>query len=229
MRYLDKERALVEMAAGRKVLHLGCVGFADPALRAAAVASPEAARETARHSLHARLCEVADVWGVDACEAGVAALQGIDGLGHLLAGDVEELDRLPLDETFDLIVAGDILEHVSNPGRMLDGLKRFCRPDTRLVLTTPHAYGLPNYLRFLAGRLDEGPEHVMIFGARHLRNLLERHGYRVLEVDSCHQPHARRGGRLFGLGRAFLRHRPRLGGTLFVVAVPGWSAAAKGW
>jgi len=76
-------------------------------------------------------------------------------------GDVERLDELPVDQKFDTVIAGDIIEHLSNPGQMLAGIKRFCGSDTRVIITTPNAFGAPNYLRYSAGRFREGAEHVM--------------------------------------------------------------------
>jgi SAM-dependent methyltransferase len=218
MRFLDKEAAILEAARGLKVLHLGCVGFADPALRAQAVASPESARRVAEASLHGALCRVSDAWGIDFCREAIDIFERLGIFSRLFHGNAEKLEEVDLEQTFDLIIVGDLIEHLSNPGRMLEGIKRFCTRDTRIILTTPHAMGLPNYLRFLLGRADDGPEHVMTFSARHLENLLERHGYEVEEMATCHQPHARKKGALFTTGTLFMRRFPRLGGTLYAVA-----------
>jgi len=209
MRYLEKKAAILEMARGRKVLHLGCVGFTD---------LPVSDRvELARQTLHYSLTQSADVIGVDYSAAVVRDYERLGIFTNILVGNVEALGDLPLNQTFDLVIAGDIIEHVSNPGLMLDGIKRFCRADTRIVITTPHAFGLPNYLRFLVGRFRDGAEHVSTYHMENLDCLLARHGYVVEEMATCHQPAAKQLG-VFRLGKAILERFPKLGGTLFVVA-----------
>ena len=82
----------------------------------------------------------------------------------------------------------------------------------------PHAFGLANYLRFLFGRFRDGAEHVMTFNSENMRNLLERHGYEIEQLDTCYQVHARRYRLLFFLGSTLFKAIPKLDGTLFVVA-----------
>jgi 2-polyprenyl-3-methyl-5-hydroxy-6-metoxy-1,4-benzoquinol methylase len=209
MRYLEKEAAILEMARGQRVLHLGCVGFTD-------LTANERIR-LAHKTLHYLLTQCAEVVGVDLSAAVVREYERLGIFSNILIGNVERLSDLALNQTFDLIVAGDIIEHVSNPGLMLDGIKRFCRLGTRIVITTPHAFGLPNYLRFLAGRFRDGMEHVATYNMQNLAALLARHGYLVEEMATCYQPRARPHG-LFILGKLLLRRVPQLGGTLFVVA-----------
>ena len=74
-------------------------------------------------------------------------------------GNVEDIERIP-GAPFDVIVAGDILEHMDGPGKALGNLRRFLEPTGHLVVSVPNAFGLPNYLRFLAGRFIDSPEHV---------------------------------------------------------------------
>jgi hypothetical protein len=62
---------------------------------------------------------------------------------------------------------------------------------------------------------------VLCFNPITLAQLLARHGYEVIEADACHEAFARQAhGRLFSLGRAFLRRFPRFGGTLIFIARP---------
>ena len=101
---------------------------------------------------------------------------------------------------------------------MVTGILRFCDDRTRVIITTPHAFGLANYLRFLFGRFRDGAEHVMTLNGENIRNLLERHGYEIDQLDTCHQVHARRYRLLFLLASTLFNAFPKLGGTLFVVA-----------
>jgi hypothetical protein len=196
------------------VLHLGAVGATCQPLAAKIAAAPR--------STHARLTEVATrCVGVDIDRAGVEALSERGIFENLLWGDVLKLrrDDIPLPR-IDFVVAGDILEHLSAPGEMLDAVRGMSDPTTRLVLTTPNCLGLPAFLRYLGGRALEGPDHKVSFNVYSLGNLLSHHGWRVESIKTCYQADASRlNGRLImSAGKLALTRWPSLGGTLFVVA-----------
>jgi 2-polyprenyl-3-methyl-5-hydroxy-6-metoxy-1,4-benzoquinol methylase len=210
MKYLAKEEAIISAARDKRVLHLGCVGMSD--------ATYEDRVASAQKSLHAQLSAVSDVVGIDISRQVIDEFARTGVFRNILVGDVEKLEAVPLQGPFDVVVAGDIIEHITNPGAMLEGLKRFLTSSTRIIITTPHAFGLPNYLRYVAGRFSEGAEHVLSFNGITLQQMLERHDYEVEEIHTCYQPHAKLKGITFRLGRAFFRRFPRFGGTLYVVA-----------
>ena len=86
--------------------------------------------------------------------------------------NVEEL--LPFeDESFDVVVAGELLEHVRDPERLVADARRLLRPGGRLVGSVPNAFRLPNRLRFLAGLPPErDPTHLHMFTPREVEALL---------------------------------------------------------
>ncbi len=172
----------------------------------------------APQTLHSKLTEAADTIGIDRSDDVIAEYRLLGIYENIVSGDVERLENIPVEGIFDVVVEGDIIEHLSNPGAMLTGILRFCDDHTRVIITTPHAFGLPNYLRFLFGRFRDGAEHVMTFNGENMRNLLDRHGYEIEQLDMCHQVHARRYRLLFFLGSTLFKAIPKLGGTLFVVA-----------
>ena len=52
-------------------------------------------------------------------------------------GDAEDFD---LGRTFDLVVAGDIIEHLANPGGLLTSAARHMHSDSLAVITTPNPF-----------------------------------------------------------------------------------------
>jgi SAM-dependent methyltransferase len=86
--------------------------------------------------------------------------------------DVEQ--PLPFeDESFDVVVAGELLEHVRDPGRLVAEARRLLRPGGRLVGSVPNAFRLMNRLRFLAGLPPErDPTHLHMFTPRDVAALL---------------------------------------------------------
>jgi 2-polyprenyl-3-methyl-5-hydroxy-6-metoxy-1,4-benzoquinol methylase len=208
--YHSKEPYLLERVKGRTVLHLGCVGETDAAL--------EDRVQAARNSLHQQITTTAaNVVGIDYSRDVIERYRA-DGLfTNILWGDVEHLEDVPLEQTFDVIVAGDIIEHLSNPGLFLSGVRRFARPDTQFILTTPNAFGLPAFVRYARNKFREGAEHVLCFNAENLANLLQRHGWTIDDCFTCYQGRST-AHTLFRFGKWLLQAFPKFGGTLGVTA-----------
>jgi 2-polyprenyl-3-methyl-5-hydroxy-6-metoxy-1,4-benzoquinol methylase len=152
----------------RRVLHLGCTNWPYTS-------------EMLRHGslLHTRLQAVArDLHGVDADQHGLDALAAL-GMRQLHRGDLEHLEDVPLDGTFDVIVAGEIIEHLANPGLFLRGVQRFLRRDSTLIITTVNAYcGFRMVQYALRGRGGERepvhPDHVAYYSYATLSKLVTR-------------------------------------------------------
>lgn len=206
MKYQSKHEAILSLCRNKRVLHLGCVGNNDYGTEHKVAASPS--------TLHMKLSAIADVTGVDISEDAIVEYRRSGICNNILVGDVEKLEALDLNPTFDVVVIGDLIEHLSNPGHMLDGVRTICRPDTIVILTTPHAFGLAPFLRHLTGRFEEGLQHVMTFNEKNLRHLVTRHGFRVAESGTCYQEESINTSAAFALGKKLFERFPQLGGTL---------------
>ena len=111
-----------------------------------------------------------DVVGVDVDREALAeaAKLGIE----TRRADVDE--PLPFsDESFDVVVAGELLEHVRDPQRLVMEARRVLRAGGTFVGSVPNAFRLKNRLRFLAGRKPEtDPTHLHMFSPRDVEALL---------------------------------------------------------
>jgi hypothetical protein len=211
-KYAGKTELLERYAAGRSVLHLGAVGetYGDTQWRV----------DHSGSSVHAKLTAVADrCIGVDVDEPAVTELTERRVFDNLICADVTRLRRADVAlDRIDVIVVGDTIEHLSNPGDLLDAMSEFADEGSQVLLTTPNALGLMIFLRHLRGDVVEGFDHVCSFNQFSLANLLARHGWQIDELWTCYQDFAAgRGGLAFRAGRAVFRLQPRLGGTLFAV------------
>lgn len=209
--YINKDEEIVRMCKGKRVLHYGCVGFTDCA--------PERKIILAKNSLHAKLSAVCDCVGIDYDKGVIEEMRNAEIFDNVIYGNVEKLSEIENDiGKFDVIVAGDIIEHLSNPGLMLDGTKQFLKEGGDFVVSTPNSFGVPAYLRFLRGKFVEGDEHVLCFNPITLKQLLNRHGFKVDLADSCYQGIAnKKYGMKFKFLRNMLERFPKLGGTLLYV------------
>jgi 2-polyprenyl-3-methyl-5-hydroxy-6-metoxy-1,4-benzoquinol methylase len=104
---------------------------------------------------------------------------------------IVDIDRgLPFcNDVFDVVFAGEIIEHVLDVDFFLDEIKRVLAPGGYLVLTTPNLASLGRRMLLLLGKspfidvsLSGGAGHVRYFVKDSLVNLLKNHGF---ELDSC--------------------------------------------
>jgi SAM-dependent methyltransferase len=179
-----------EMCTGKKVLHLGCTNY------------PYTEDAIEKHMLlHFELEKVAtDLYGLDFDQKGINILRAA-GAKNVFQGDLEKLEAVDLNETFDVIVAGEMIEHLNNPGLFLEGIKRFMNPETVLLLTTINAYCGMRFvwygLRGKRGRVEfVHPDHVAYYSYSTLKLLLERHNMHVetflfYDIGREHRPHNR--------------------------------------
>ena len=90
--------------------------------------------------------------------------------------DVDEPLPFP-DESFDTVVAGELLEHVRDPERLVAEVRRVLRRGGTFVGSVPNAFRLKNRLRFLLGRAPEDdPTHLHMYSPRAVSALLEGFG-----------------------------------------------------
>jgi 2-polyprenyl-3-methyl-5-hydroxy-6-metoxy-1,4-benzoquinol methylase len=108
---------------------------------------------------------------------------------EVLVGDVETME-LPFEEgSFDVVLCGDLVEHLRDPGAFVARVRPLLRAGGRLVLSTPNVANWANRLGLLAGRWsysDRGildRTHVHLFTRRTLVATLDQAGFRVLTVD----------------------------------------------
>jgi SAM-dependent methyltransferase len=160
---------LTEFAEGRRVLH---VGFADERRM-------EDKLERGRW-LHERLREAASsLVGLDVSEEGVrwAREHGFEAYA-VDAQSPEAVAALGL-EPAEVVIAGEVIEHLDAPGPFLQAMRKVLEPAGVLVLTTPNAYRLLNFLSPATRVEFIHPDHTAWHSPHTLRNLLERNGWQV--------------------------------------------------
>jgi len=183
---------LEAVGAGKRVLEIGCSsGYLAKPLR-------ERGNTVVGVELDADAARDAEQW----CE-------------QVIVGDIEAT-TLPLDPaSFDVILCGDVVEHLRDPAAVLAELRPLLKPGGALVLSTPNIANWAMRLSLLAGRwryTDRGfldRTHVHFFTRATLVEAVERAGYRVRRVDFTVPVPGDRDA-LDAVGRAVGRLRPTL-------------------
>lgn len=169
---VDRIDFLVGEARTKRVIH---VGFVDTGCRTL--------HQRKNAWLHAHLDEVASsLVGIDVDEIGVKDAEAAGYEAYTAdCRDSEQLTALGI-EPAQLVIAGEVIEHIDDPGAFLDGLQALVAPGGRLIVTTPNAYGLFNVVASLAHREINHPDHVLMFTWQTLTNLASRYGWAPVET-----------------------------------------------
>lgn len=92
-----------------------------------------------------------EVYGLDYANSGldIARRHGIT----VLSGDLNSDPLLPFaNESFDIVICKDILEHLLDPLTVMKEVRRVLRDGGYVVVSVPNHFCLPMRLRMLAGR-----------------------------------------------------------------------------
>ena len=165
----NRNKYLSRLASGLDVLDVGCVNHNLNQYRDGGW-------------LHEDLKRVAkSVIGIDYEADCIKTLQA-EGYDVICA----DATNFNLGDSFDLIIAGEILEHLGNTDGFLSCARKHLRSSGKLVITVPNAGSL-NYAvqNIFYGHEVDNPDHCCLYSETTLRRLLERHGLEVESVGYC--------------------------------------------
>lgn len=162
-----KIKFFVKYSKDKDVLDIGCVAH-----------DPESYKS--KYWVHNALKQVSrSLMGIDLYENGVAYLQELGF--NVVTADAQCFE---LGRKFDVIVAGDLIEHIEDFHGFLESCKKHMHKDSRLLISTPN----PWYWRFiikaaLSAEISNNPEHTCWLCVRTLRQLVNRHGMDIGEIQ----------------------------------------------
>ena len=153
----------------RRILDIGCVAHTID-------------RMNSPLWLHGQLAEVASSCvGVDVNGLGIRAMQdrGFDAIEHdLQLGPGPLAERAP----FDVIVAGEVFEHVVDLGMLFRTATDLLRPGGSLIITTPNPYSPRRIWAGQRGIVFENVDHIAYAFPSGIAEIAERHGMRLTEM-----------------------------------------------
>jgi 2-polyprenyl-3-methyl-5-hydroxy-6-metoxy-1,4-benzoquinol methylase len=128
----------------------------------------------------------ASVVGIDVAEAALRRARELDPRLDLRLVPFDGEWELA-DASFDVVWAGEVIEHVADTAAWLSEVRRVLRPGGRLLLSTP-AHGRLAMLRLalsaraLAEHFDPRGEHLRFYTRATLRELLEDFRFEAVDV-----------------------------------------------
>lgn len=112
------------------------------------------------------------------------AVYGIDPMSEIVDQyhSRQSAEDFVFNMQFDSIWALDLIEHLSNQGLFLDNVRKNLKPDGKFIVTTPNCFNLFNFTEKITKyEPTTNKEHTCYYNHRTLRQLLERHGFEIVE------------------------------------------------
>lgn len=156
---------LTKVVAGRKILDVGVVAHTREAID-----DPDWLHGHLRRSASQCL-------GVDILEESVAFLLS-QGFNVRLA----DITQQPLDERFDVITAGEVLEHIGEPARFMKHCSMMLEPKGRLLVSVPNPWYINVILKNLrkSSMFVDSADHVAWYDANAIYELAQRNGLELV-------------------------------------------------
>lgn len=162
---------ILRLCESKKVLHIGCADIPFTLQRGDNLLHKRLLKITAHHLL----------WGLEKDAEGVKLLRNM-GFDHIIQGDAENVAPELVAEDFDIILAGEIIEHTSNPGQFLDTVATLMTTKTQLILTTVNASSIRQLFHSLLREEKVHEDHNYYFSYRTLMQLLAKHDLKCQEI-----------------------------------------------
>ncbi len=167
----DRVAFIVSRCRGKRVLDIGCVAH-------------DIERMTSPEWLHGQVVEAASTClGVDVLPEGVDFMReaGYDVVHHdLSSGPGPVADAGP----FDVIVAGELIEHVPSVDMLFASASELLAADGQLIITTPNPWAPHRVTAGQRGDCWENVDHILFAFPSGLAELAERHGLVLAEATT---------------------------------------------
>lgn len=95
---------------------------------------------------------------------------------------VMNAENITLNHKFDYIVAGEIIEHLSNPGLFIESAKNHLKDRGKIIITTPNISSIFLYILVVVFDQTQDPTHTYYFDKKNLEVLIGRFDLQVTSV-----------------------------------------------
>ena len=162
----------VRLCTHKNVLHLG---FADYPFTEGKIKNNQL--------LHLHLKAVTDkLYGIDIEERAVTMYKQLTGDESVSAMDINDIPD-NIFKQFEVIVAGEILEHLSNPLSLISKLESKMKKGQTLLITVPNYLALDNIAATLHSKESVHPDHYWYFSPYTILKLFDNSIWEMVSLD----------------------------------------------
>ncbi|MBX2923501.1 MAG: hypothetical protein KF746_14970 [Chitinophagaceae bacterium] len=159
--------------ADKKVLHFG---FTDYPYTKEKISSSDL--------LHLQLKEVAaELWGADNNKASIYEYVRLTGDTNVLECDIMNIKSSHVNKDFDIVLLGEIIEHLKNPHQAIEALYDAISGNTLLLVTTPNYISLQNFAAGLHQMEMIHPDHYWYFSPVTLLKLFPVEKFELIDLN----------------------------------------------
>jgi 2-polyprenyl-3-methyl-5-hydroxy-6-metoxy-1,4-benzoquinol methylase len=179
----DRVEFILQHCKGRRVLHIGACQADDDSTLA------ELERAVKQGSwLHKRISDEADAClGVDYNAAAVSYLSAKHGINNIRCLDIERPSPELVAFQPDVVIVGELIEHLKNPGHAMENIRSVITERTIVVITTPNATSIWNVIGALRGKEAQNKDHSLIFSPRTITRFLDKCDFDTQSVHWYHE------------------------------------------
>lgn len=168
--------AIKELIEGKKVIHVGCLDHV-PLI-------PQRIKDG--EWVHGLVTDIASKCiGIDINKEGVEYVRNEIGYDNVIHADLAK-DIVPelINESWDVILLGEIVEHLDNPVEFLSSIQeKYSGTVAEIIITVPHAFSLHNFQNAKNRKEVINSDHRFWFTPFTIAKLMAMSGIETTEIQ----------------------------------------------
>lgn len=207
--YPDRLAFLVDAVKGKRVLHLGCCDHID-------IIEQKIANNIWLHGL---LCDASELcYGIDNNQEAVDFLTN-KGWKNIYCADISRgIPEEVRQQHFDVMILGEILEHINDPAAFLKQLHSFFDYEYTLIITVPNAFTLDNWKNVMNNFERINSDHRYWFTPYTISKICYEGGYKTKNVNFVYRSSETKYGIGSDIDKSLFRYYPGFRDVLVVEA-----------
>jgi len=104
-----------------------------------------------------------------------------------------DAEKIKFERKFDVVFAGEVIEHLTNPGLFLQGASKVLKDSGKIIVTTPNTFSVNRFVRVLQHFKSDpvansNPDHVAYFTPSYLTTLARKENLKVTKIAYSYFP-----------------------------------------
>jgi 2-polyprenyl-3-methyl-5-hydroxy-6-metoxy-1,4-benzoquinol methylase len=161
-----KDKLIIKKMKGKSVLHIGVMG------------------DFGRIGKNIKKWEFNRISKVAKTALGIDIHKEYVAQGKKLGYNVQigNAETFRLKKNYEIIYAGDLIEHLSNPGLFLESCTKHMNTNSTLIITTPNPHSFGVLCRSIFNKVKPMYEHTMYVHKENMRELAQRTGLKIVKT-----------------------------------------------